>query len=191
MDVIQENLYLVSAPSGAGKSTIIHRVIDHVPNLVLSVSHTSRNPRPSEKDGVDYYFISSVDFKKKIEKSEFLEWAEVHGNFYGTSIKEINALLQQKKNVILDIDVQGALQIRQNKHFNPVYIFIVPPSLQELERRLKNRGTENSETMKKRLMNAEKELPYKDQYDHVIVNDVLDDAVNEFKRIIEKNSKRN
>lgn len=164
-------------------------MINQVNNLVLSVSHTSRKPRAGEKDGFDYYFTSTDDFKAKIENSEFLEWADVHGNYYGTSIQEINSLLDKKKNVILDIDVQGGIQIRQKKHFNPIYIFIVPPSIEELERRLRDRGTENEDSLRKRLQNAEKELRYQHQYDYVIVNDSLENAVNEFTRIVDGNSK--
>ncbi|MCG8333381.1 MAG: guanylate kinase [Proteobacteria bacterium] len=187
MEIIRPKLFVVSAPSGAGKTTIIHRAIDVVPELVLSVSHTSRSPREGEIDGSDYFFLNTDEFKKKIEKKEFLEWAEVHGNYYGTSIKEINKRIKKGETVILDIDVQGAQQVRKNEDIKPLYIFIEPPSMDELTNRLVNRGTETEETLQKRIKNAKHELTFKNQYDFVIVNDQLDKAVEEFVGIITNN----
>ncbi len=184
MEIIQPKLFVVSAPSGAGKTTIIHRAIGVVPELVLSVSHTSRRPREGEIDGSDYFFVDADDFTRKIENKEFLEWAEVHGNFYGTSVKEINKRIENGETVILDIDVQGAQQVRKNEEIKAVYIFIEPPSMDELKNRLANRGTESEESLQKRLKNAKHELTFKNQYDFVIVNDQLDSAVEEFVRII-------
>ena len=187
MEIIQPKLFVVSAPSGAGKTTIIHRAIDAIPELVLSVSHTSRSPREGEIDGSDYFFINAEKFKEKIENNEFLEWAEVHGNFYGTSINEINNRIKYGETVILDIDVQGALQVRNNEDIKPVYIFIEPPSMDELKNRVLNRGTETEESLQKRIKNAKHELTFKNQYDFVIINDRLDEAVEEFVGIITHN----
>jgi guanylate kinase len=187
MEINQPKLFVVSAPSGAGKTTIIHHAIDSVPDLVLSVSHTSRLPRGGEHHGVDYFFVNTDEFRKKIEMGEFLEWAEVHGNFYGTSLKEIDNHLGDGKTVILDIDVQGAQQVRKRKLANAMYIFIEPPSMDELACRLENRGTETEESLQKRLKNAKQELTFKNQYDFVIINDQLDKAVEEFVGIIKGN----
>jgi guanylate kinase len=188
MEIIQPKMLIVSAPSGAGKTTIIHQAIKAIPELVLSVSHTSRPPRKGEIEGVDYFFLTTEEFRQKIERNEFLEWAEVHGNYYGTSIDEIKKRIQAGKTVVLDIDVQGAQQIRKISELHPVYVFIVPPSLEELKRRLEIRETESKESLQRRIKNAEKEMTYKDSYDFLIVNDQLDKAVKEFIDILNNDS---
>lgn len=190
MDFIQPKAFVVSAPSGSGKTTIIQAAIRDNPDFVLSVSHTSRKPRKGERDGVDYYFVDEDTFQGMIAQNAFLEWAEVHGNYYGTSIAEIRSLANQGKNVILDIDVQGAQQIRSNRQLVPVFIFIEPPSMDELKRRLKNRESETEETLEKRLNNARKELSFKDRYDYIIVNDTLERAVHEFVQIVKASGKQ-
>jgi guanylate kinase len=170
-------LFVISAPSGCGKTTILKEVMQRIPALVFSVSHTTRNPRSGEKDKEHYHFVSVDAFMalRDQEPCGFLEWAEVHGNFYGTSVAEVNARCQQGQDVILDIDVQGAEQVRQGAR--PVTVFIAPPSLEILEQRLRGRGTETEETVSKRLKNARAELAQVDAYEYVIVNDVLEEAV--------------
>lgn len=188
MEIIQPKMVIVSAPSGAGKTTIIRQTIKAFPEIVLSVSHTSRPARSDEVEGADYFFLTKQQFEQKISKNEFLEWAEVHGNYYGTSRTEIKKRIEAGKTVILDIDVQGADQIRKINEFHPIYIFIVPPSLAELKRRLETRKTESNASLQKRIENAAKEMMYKDKYDFIIVNDQLDKAVKEFVAICKTNS---
>ena len=177
-------LLVISAPSGCGKTTIVKRVMATLPGLIFSVSHTTRSPRPGEVDGVHYHFVDRMAFSaiRTKEPSGFLEWAEVHGNMYGTSVEEVVARQQAGYDVLLDIDVQGAAQVRQRT--NPVTIFIAPPSLAELERRLKGRGTENDATVAIRLQNARKEMACVAAYDYLIVNDRLDEAVESLRSII-------
>ena len=170
-------LFVLSAPSGCGKTTILKEVMQRIPALVFSVSHTTRSPRAGEIDGEHYHFVSAKDFValRDQEPCGFLEWAEVHGNFYGTSVAEVDARCQRGEDVVLDIDVQGAAQVRDAAR--PVTIFIAPPSLEILEQRLRGRGTETEETVCKRLKNARAELGQVDVYEYVIVNDVLEEAV--------------
>jgi guanylate kinase len=177
-------LLVLSAPSGCGKTTIVNRVMTTLPGLVFSVSHTTRLPRPGEKDGVHYHFVEGAVFSaiRNQQPTGFLEWAEVHGNMYGTSCEEVAKHQQAGCDVILDIDVQGAAQVRQRGI--PVTIFIAPPSLAELERRLRGRGTENETTIAVRLNNARKELACVGAYDYLIINDRLDDAVDCLRSII-------
>lgn len=177
-------LLVLSAPSGCGKTTILNRVMNSLPGLVFSVSHTTRPPRPGEVDGVHYHFVTKADFQQMRDRtpSGFLEWAEVHGNMYGTSIEEVAKRQALGHDVVLDIDVQGAEQVRSR--FHPVTIFIAPPSLLELERRLRGRGTENEATMAMRLKNAQKELEWAHYYDYMIVNDCLEEAVETLRSIV-------
>lgn len=177
-------LIVLSAPSGCGKTTIVRRVMQDLSGLVFSVSHTTRQPRKGETNGVQYHFVDQAVFMamRDQQPSGFLEWAEVHGNWYGTSVAEVERHRQAGMDVLLDIDVQGAAQVRQRS--NPVTVFITPPSLQVLEQRLRGRGTENEETLAKRLNNAHKELAAIDTYEYVIVNDRLDEAVEGLRSII-------
>ncbi len=177
-------LLVLSAPSGCGKTTILKKVMADLPGLVFSVSHTTRQPRPDEQDGRDYHFVSREQFMaiRDQQPSGFLEWAEVHCNFYGTSRQDVEARLAEGMDVVLDIDVQGASQIRRNAE--PVTIFIAPPSLSELERRLRGRGTESEESLTVRLANAGKEIQDADAYTYLIVNDQLDVAVQELQAVI-------
>ena len=177
-------LFVLSAPSGGGKSTILKKVMADLPGLVFSVSHTTRPPRPGEKDGQDYHFVSREDFLtiQQRDPSGFLEWAEVHGNLYGTSREEVAQHLQAGRDVVLDIDVQGAMQVV--KAVDPVTVFITPPSLEELEQRLRGRGTESEENIALRLDNAKKELSQRDKYKYLIVNDQLSDAVESLRAVI-------
>ncbi len=177
-------LLVLSAPSGCGKTTILRQVMADLPGLAFSVSHTTRQPRTGEVSGRDYHFVSPEQFKiiRDQQPSGFLEWAEVHGNFYGTSRHEVDSRLAAGMDVILDIDVQGAAQVRRSTQ--PVTVFIAPPSLEELERRLRGRGTESEESVRRRLANAAKEMEAAPVYTYLIINDRLEQAVLELKSII-------
>ena len=183
-------LLVVSAPSGCGKTTILKQVMAKISGLKFSVSHTTRQPRVGERNGSDYHFVSKEAFiaTRDQQPSGFLEWAEVHGNFYGTSRREVEALLAMGKDVVLDIDIQGAEQVRNNA--DPVTVFISPPTLAELERRLRGRGTESAEDLAVRLANAEKEMAAADNYRYLIVNDVLEQAVRDLQAIITAERRR-
>ncbi len=178
-------LLVMSAPSGCGKSTILKQVMADLPGLVFSVSHTTRSPRPGEVNGRDYHFVSREEFiaLRDRQPSGFLEWAEVHDNFYGTSRREVETRLAEGEDVVLDIDVQGAAQIRSNTK-NSVSVFIVPPSMEELERRLRGRGTESEDSIALRLANAGKEMKDVDHYTYCIVNDRLELAVDSLRAVI-------
>ena len=178
------NLFIVSAPSGTGKTTILKRIISEMENIMFSVSHTTRPSRPGEKEGVDYYFVEKDAFQKMQEKDLFYEWAEVHGNLYGTSRNAVQKIIDQGKDIILDIDVQGGLQAREKVGDRGIFIFIMPPSIQELESRLVKRGTEPLSVIATRLKNAQGEIKFMDQYDYVIVNDNVSKAVEVLKSII-------
>jgi guanylate kinase len=177
-------LFVISAPSGAGKTTLLKRVMSDVPGLVFSISHTTREPRPGERDGVDYHFISQAEFLTMIDKQMFLEYANVHDNLYGTSIAAIGVQLQEGWDVILDIDVQGAAILRQKGQPEATHIFVSPPNLVELERRLRGRGTESEEVIKVRLKNAETEMKAAAAYEYLIINDEVDEAANLLSSII-------
>ncbi|QLD33500.1 guanylate kinase [Mannheimia varigena] len=179
------HLYIISAPSGAGKSSLINALLSDLPRseVQLSVSHTTRNPRPAEQDGVHYYFTNHEEFKRLIEQEHFLEWAEVFGNYYGTSLPMIERSLEQGIDVFLDIDWQGARQIRE-KVANVKTIFILPPSKAELEKRLIGRGQDSSETIAKRMAEAVSEMSHYDEFDYVIINDNFEQALAEIKAIL-------
>ncbi|MFZ5797743.1 MAG: guanylate kinase [Desulfobulbus sp.] len=177
-------LFVLSAPSGCGKTTILRKVMAGLPGLVFSVSHTTRQPRPGEENGRDYHFVGREEFlsMREATPSGFLEWAEVHNNLYGTGRAEVERQLRAGRDIILDIDVQGALQVQEAAA--PVMIFIAPPSLAELETRLRRRGTEGEETIRLRLDNARQELRFTDRYDYLIINDRLEEAVDGLRSII-------
>ncbi|MDH5560133.1 MAG: guanylate kinase [Deltaproteobacteria bacterium] len=180
MGILLPKLVVLSAPSGTGKSSIIQSARKIFPNLVLSVSYTTRPPRVGENNGVDYFFIGRDDFQERINKQEFIEYAEVFGNLYGTSKTFIKSAQADNRIVILDIDVQGAMQLKNYPDLQKTMIFIRPPSVEELGKRLRGRMTESEESLKRRLGQAEKEMGYADQYDHVIINNHLNQAVMEF-----------
>ncbi len=168
---------VVSAPSGAGKTSIVKHILDYLPELSFSTSATTRAMRDGEVDGKDYHFMSVDDFKKEISNDNFLEWEEVYDNqFYGTLKSEIERIWNEGKTVIFDVDVKGGLNIKNYFGDNALSIFIEPPTIEELERRLRNRGTENSESLKKRVQKAEYELSFAPKFDKVVLNDDLDKA---------------
>ena len=176
-------LFIISAPSGAGKSTICQALIDKIPNLKYSVSFTTRNPRGKEENGIDYYFISEDKFLKGIQNGIWAEWAQVHGNYYGTSAELIDEILYQGNDVLLDIDVQGASQILQ-RYPGGVSIFIKPPSFNVLRERLLKRGTDSREDVEQRLVNAQQELAQSVNFNYVVINDQFNDAIKELTTII-------
>ncbi|HHP7236595.1 MAG TPA: guanylate kinase [Desulfobacterales bacterium] len=177
-------LFVISAPSGAGKSTLCRALLAHDPDLNYSISYTSRKPRGQERDGVEYHFISEDEFERGIESGRWDEWARVHGNYYGTSAADLQRQLTGGSDVLLDIDVEGARQIR--KRFpESVTIFIMPPSMAALEQRLRERGTESETDIRRRLQNAKDEMHYRGLYRHVIVNDRLPQAMAELIELID------
>ncbi len=182
----QGKVVIFSAPSGAGKTTIVHEMLKIKEfNLAFSVSATSRKPRNGEVNGQDYYFLSPQEFKKKIENNEFIEWVEVYKDqYYGTLRSEVERLLAEGKNVVFDVDVIGGLRIKQAFGQRALAIFIKPPSLEELKNRLIKRGTETPESLKKRLERAEFELSLEDKFDVVVVNDDLQKAIDQTRRIL-------
>lgn len=176
-------LIIVSGPSGSGKSTVTKIVKDKL-NIPLSISVTTRNPRDGEIDGKDYFFLSKEEFKNKIANDEFYEYAEVHGNYYGTLKKTVEENLDKGLNVILEIDVQGAL-IAKEKKKDAVLVFFRTKDMDILEKRLRDRKTDSEEVIQTRLKNAETELKYEDEYNYTIINENLDDSIQELIDIIE------
>lgn len=186
------NVFIISAPSGTGKTTILKRVIADMQNIAFSVSHTTRPPRSGEREGDDYFFVDRAAFEAMRMEDIFLEWAEVHGNFYGTSRNAMELSLSQGKDIVLDIDVQGARQLRKKMGKEAVFIFIAPPSLDELENRLRKRSTDSESVIQTRLQNARRELADINLYDYVMVNDLLENGVQVLRSIIiaERSRKR-
>ncbi|PIE55415.1 MAG: guanylate kinase [Dethiosulfovibrio peptidovorans] len=176
-------LVVLSGPSGAGKGTVRKELFRRVSGLSFSISCTTRAPRVGEQDGVDYRFMDDVEFLRLIDDGRFLEWAQVHGNYYGTLLDDVSRELAQGYDVVLEIDVQGALQVLE-KCPQTVSVFLKPPSSQELERRLRERASEDEGTIALRLQNALEEIEYSNRYDHVVVNDDLERAVSELETII-------
>ncbi|MEW6040115.1 MAG: guanylate kinase [Elusimicrobiota bacterium] len=168
---------VISAPSGAGKSTICGEILQRLPNSIFSVSVTTRKPRQNEVEGKDYYFITEEKFKDMVMKSELAEWAFVHENYYGTPKKYLEDTIKSGKDIILDIDVQGGKKIKQI-YPDCVSIFIMPPSWEILEMRLRSRAQDSEVTIQRRLENAKGEFAYVEDYDYLVINDVLEDAVN-------------
>ncbi|MDE6017264.1 MAG: guanylate kinase [Muribaculaceae bacterium] len=179
-------IIVLSAPSGTGKSSIIKNLMDYPElNLGFSVSATSREPRGKERHGVEYYFISHEEFKRKAEAGDFVEWEEVYpGTCYGTLKSEVQRVTEAGQNLIMDIDVKGGLNVKKLYGEQAITIFILPPSKEELEKRLKGRGTDAENVIKKRLEKADFELSFAPQFDVSVVNDNLDKAVEEVKKII-------
>ncbi|HHW41494.1 MAG TPA: guanylate kinase [Syntrophomonadaceae bacterium] len=182
-------LIVVSGPSGSGKGTLCTLLRQRLPDLAYSVSVTTRPPRPGERNGVDYFFVSTDEFLDKIKAGEFLEWARVYDNYYGTPISYVKDSLQYGKDVLLELDIQGANQVK--KLFpDAVLIFIRPPSLEELGARITKRGTDSQEAIRKRLSSANQELQAASGYDYVVVNDRQERALEEMMEIIRKEKAR-
>ena len=175
--------FIISGPSGVGKSTVLHALFEGRDDLYFSVSATTRSPRPGEVDGKDYHFITTDEFHAWIDHDQFLEYAEYVNNFYGTPKKYVDEAMEQGKDVILDIELQGALQVCA-KRPDTVRIFIAPPSWKELERRLTARGTDAPEKIQKRLLRAKVEMQAAKDYNYFVVNDTVEDAVKELRAIM-------
>lgn len=175
-------LFVVSGPSGCGKSTLVRRVIQEMDDVHFSVSHTTRKKRPTEEEGRDYYFIDGHKFQDMVRNGRMLEWAEVHGHFYGTSRGEVKKK-SASGDVLLDIDVQGAAQVRERAK-KTQFIFILPPRFQELKKRLEQRGEDDEETIARRLKTAQKEIRHYSDFDYIVINDKLEQAVFECKAVI-------
>lgn len=177
------NLYIIAAPSGAGKTTLVRHLLTHDQGIRLSVSYTTRDPRAGEENGREYHFVSVPDFRTMIGRGDFLEWAEVHGNFYGTSKAWIAAEMASGRDVLLEIDWQGAQQVR--KYFpEAIGVFVMPPSLEELERRLRGRGTDSDEVILRRLAAAQAEMRHVGEFGYVIINDDLQQALGDLMAVV-------
>lgn len=178
-------LVIISAPSGAGKTTIVNHLLGKDLDLEFSVSATTRKPRGKETHGKEYYFISPDDFKKRIKNNEFVEWEEVYkDNFYGTLKIEIERIWSHKRNVIFDVDVKGGISLKRTFGGKAVSIFIMPPSVKELEKRLRVRGTDNNEKVQVRINKALEEMKLADKFDYIILNDHLVNATEEVESIV-------
>ncbi len=185
MEKRYNKIILVTAPSGAGKTSIIHHLMQKFPQLAFSVSATTRKARENEEDGVDYYFISEKEFKEKIHHKEFLEWEMVYeGKYYGTLKDEIERIWAQNKVPVLDIDVQGAIHVQQQYPVNTFSVFIQPPSLEELKSRLQSRGSETEESLQARVNKSAFELTFKSYFEHVVINNDFEQACKESEKIV-------
>ena len=180
-------LFIISAPSGAGKTSLIRCAIEGLDNVSVSISHTTRLPRPSESDGINYHFISKLEFDAMAKRSEFLEYAEVHGNCYGTSRDSVEKILFKGRDIVLEIDWQGANQVR-GIFDNCCSVFILPPSKDELQRRLIKRGQDNENIIKKRLSAAQEEMKHYKEADFIIVNDDFQTSCSRLKAILGKHT---
>ena len=174
---------VISGASGTGKGTVCKKLLADLPEVAYSISATTRKPRAGEIDGREYYFLSVEEFKTWIAEEKFLEYAEVYGNFYGTPLNKIEERLNRGEDILLEIDVQGALNVKK-KCPEGVYIFLLPPSLEELKNRIEGRGTENPESLSRRLKNAVAEIKIGLEYDYVVVNDTIDNAAAQIKAIL-------
>ncbi len=177
------SLFVLSGPSGAGKGTLRKKMFEKVPGITFSISCTTREPREGEREGIDYHFISADEFHSRLERGEFLENADVHGHLYGTLREDAVRVLNSGSDILLEIDVQGALQVRE-KMPGSILLFVAPPSFEELEQRLRDRGTESEERLQIRLRNARWEMEKAPLYDYVIINDDIERAAEELEGII-------
>lgn len=178
------SVIVISAPSGSGKSTLVRRLMASVPGLVFSVSYTTRPRRPGERDGKDYFFVSTEQFRRMVAAKEFVEWADVHGHMYGTSRRQVRRAQEAGKDVLLDIDVQGHRQVRRRLP-EAASIFLLPPSFRELERRLRRRHSDAPEVIRRRLQNARREITRWREYDFLVVNDRLPRALRSLRAVVE------
>lgn len=180
-----EKLILFCGPSGSGKTSIVHHLLKKFPQLSFSVSATTRPKRANETDGLDYHFLSLHDFKKRIEHHEFVEWEEVYTNgYYGTLKSEIKRIADEGKAVIFDVDVEGGLTIKHAYGDNLLDVFVMPPGIEELKKRLIARATETDESLMARILKAEEELAYREKFSHVIVNSIFEDALQEAENLV-------
>ncbi len=177
------NLFIVAAPSGAGKTTLVRLLLENDPQIRVSISHTTRAPRPGEEDGREYHFIDVPAFLDRVQRGEFLEWAEVHGNYYGTSKRWIEAEMSSGRDVLLEIDWQGAQQVRKS-FSQAIGIFVLPPSMEVLKARLSGRGTDSAEVIARRIAAAHDEMRHVDEFDYVIINDDLQQASGDLRSIV-------
>lgn len=177
------NLFIVAAPSGAGKTTLVSLLLENDPQIRVSISHTTRAPRPGEENGREYHFIDVPAFLDKVQSGEFLEWAEVHGNYYGTSKKWIESEMSSGRDVLLEIDWQGAQQVRKSFP-KAIGIFVLPPSMDVLKTRLSGRGTDSAEVIARRIAAAHDEMRHVDEFDYVIINDDLQQASGDLQSIV-------
>lgn len=182
-DGASAKVFVITGPSGVGKGTLIKKLLERVPDLALSVSATTRQPREGEEDGVDYHFLTEDQFKERREADDFLEFATYSGNHYGTLNSELERCLDKGRSVVLEIEVQGATQVRASKK-DSIQIFIAPPDESVLRERLRGRGTDSAEAIDKRLETAKGELAQQDDFDYRIVNDDLDDAADQLESIV-------
>lgn len=182
----EPRLIVISAPSGGGKTTLCRMLLEKFPTIVRSVSTTTRPKRPKEVDGVSYHFVTPTRFQEKIDAGDFAEWAEVHGNRYGISKKTIDDALAKGKHVLFDIDYQGALSLRKAYGERTLLLFILPPDMETLEKRLRERGSDPTHSIETRLQNAYNELGWSEKFDHRLVNDDLNQTFQELSRIVQK-----
>jgi guanylate kinase len=183
MDAARGLLLVVSSPSGAGKTTLCHRLIDEFPNIVFSVSYTTRPIRRGEEEGTDYHFVDNDAFDRMVDAGEFAEWAEVHGNRYGTTVQAVRQALEGGRHVLFDIDYQGGRQLKAKFENEAVLVFVLPPSLDELEQRLRKRATDAEDQITRRLLKAHEELKQYGLYQYLIVNDELPRAYDRLRAI--------
>ncbi|HCY89461.1 MAG TPA: guanylate kinase [Chitinophagaceae bacterium] len=188
MVTAKNKIIIIAAPSGAGKTSVVRHLLKALPDkLAFSVSAATRQPRNNEKDGVDYYFISPDDFQQKIQQKEFAEWEMVYeGKYYGTLKSELKRIWNKQHVPVLDIDVKGAIHIQQQYPENKLSIFVEPPSVDELKKRLMSRGTESEESLQARVNKASYELSFKDHFDEVILNDNLENACRKAKELVQR-----
>lgn len=186
MVTAKNKIIIIAAPSGAGKTSVVRHLLKALPDkLAFSVSAATRQPRNNEKDGVDYYFITAKEFEQRIEQDAFVEWEMVYeGKYYGTLKSEVQRIWQQHKAPLLDVDVQGGLRVQEKYPGSSLSLFIEPPSIEELERRLRARGTETPESLQARISKASLEMSFKDRFDHIIINDKLERACKEAEKIV-------
>ncbi len=182
------NLFIIAAPSGCGKTTLVDALLKDSKDLYLSVTHTTRKPRVGEVDGINYHFIKKTNFRKMIHNNEFVEHAEVFGNLYGSSRGKIEENLNKNIDVILEIDWQGARQVKANMP-NAISIFILPPSKKSLHERLMRRGQDDGETIKNRMADAANQMKHYEEFDYLVINDIFDEALSNIKTIIHNTNK--
>ena len=176
-------IMIISAPSGAGKTTLCRQLLKRFPTMLESISYTTRSPRPGELNGKDYFFVSREEFQRMVAEDAFAEWAEVHGNMYGTALKTLEDARKNGIDLVLDIDCQGALKLKENFE-GGVYIFILPPSMQELRRRLESRSSDSQDVIERRILRASAEIRESRWYDYIIINDLFENAFEELSAIV-------